>query len=126
MTVPVSEKAPYFRVATRKFLKGTNSRSPVEAVESGERTIQEWCDLLEDARAKNSDAAKLLTREDLILALLKTKPRTVKELASLLALNTDVISKSIRVLADLGRLQYLEKSYLIESLETEFEGDTRW
>ena len=119
MTVSVIEKAPYYQVACRKFLKGTNSRSPAEAVEAGERTIEQWCEELEKARAENGDAAKLVTRENLIVALLKTKPRTVQELANLLFLSTDVIGKSIRALTDLGRVQYLEKSYLIESLEVD-------
>ena len=119
--VTVNKQDPYFQAVAKKFLEGTNFRAPVEAVESGERTILEWCDMLEKARAESGDAAKLLTRENLIVALLKTKPRTVKELAALLALNTELISKSVRSLADLGRVQYLEKSFLIESLETESE-----
>ena len=122
MTVPVNAQAPYYQIVARRFLERTNCRSPVEAVESGERTIQEWCNMLEDARAESGDAVKLMTREDLIVAVLKTKPRTVKDLAKVLALNTGLISKSVRALADLGRVQYLEKSYLIESLETESEG----
>jgi hypothetical protein len=40
----------YTRDARRKFLEGTNFSSPAEAVESGIRSTQQWCDCLELAR----------------------------------------------------------------------------
>ena len=40
----------YLRAASRKFLEGTSFRSPVEAVESGAKSVLEWCDCLALAR----------------------------------------------------------------------------
>jgi hypothetical protein len=40
----------YSRDARRKFLEGTDFNSPFEAVESGVKSTQQWCDCLELAR----------------------------------------------------------------------------
>jgi len=40
----------YLHAASLQFLEGTSCRSPVEAVESGAKSIQEWCDCLAFAR----------------------------------------------------------------------------
>lgn len=40
----------YLHAASRKFLEGTSFHSPVEAVESGEKSVLEWCDCLALAR----------------------------------------------------------------------------
>lgn len=40
----------YLHAASVQFLEGTTCRSPVEAVESGAKSIQEWCDCLALAR----------------------------------------------------------------------------
>jgi hypothetical protein len=40
----------YLHAANRRFLEGTTFRTPVEAVEAGAKSIQEWCDCLANAR----------------------------------------------------------------------------
>jgi hypothetical protein len=40
----------YLHAARLQFLEGTLFRAPVEAVESGAKSIQEWCDCLASAR----------------------------------------------------------------------------
>jgi hypothetical protein len=40
----------YLHAANRRFLEGTSFRTPVEAVEAGAKSIQEWCDCLASAR----------------------------------------------------------------------------
>jgi hypothetical protein len=36
----------YMKLARNDFLNGTKFRTPVEAVESGARKIEDWCDLV--------------------------------------------------------------------------------
>ena len=36
----------YGEIARQEFLKGTKFRTPVDAVESGARSIEDWCDCL--------------------------------------------------------------------------------
>jgi hypothetical protein len=36
----------YGELARQEFLKGTRFRTPVEAVERGARSIEDWCDCL--------------------------------------------------------------------------------
>ena len=36
----------YGELARQEFLKGTKFRTPVDAVESGTRSIEDWCDCL--------------------------------------------------------------------------------
>ncbi len=36
----------YGELARQEFLKGTRFRTPVDAVESGARSIEDWCDCL--------------------------------------------------------------------------------
>lgn len=40
----------YTRIAKLKFLEGTRCQSPSEAIERGIKTIQEWCEVLEQVR----------------------------------------------------------------------------
>ena len=50
-----AHKGSYLNEAKRIFLEGSRFASPVDAVESGERTIAEWCDTLAMVRAKSGD-----------------------------------------------------------------------
>jgi hypothetical protein len=45
-------KGNYLAEAKRRFLEGTDFRAPIEAVEAGVRTDQEWCDVLAAVRAE--------------------------------------------------------------------------
>jgi hypothetical protein len=54
----------YGELARREFLKGTTFRTPVDAVESGARSIEDWCDCLATHRQGQrvvmvDDAARL-------------------------------------------------------------------
>jgi hypothetical protein len=42
----------YMRLARQKLLEGTTFRTPVDAVESGTRKIEDWCDLVSIYRQK--------------------------------------------------------------------------
>jgi hypothetical protein len=42
----------YMRLARQEFLEGTSFRTPVDAVESGARKIEDWCDLVSVYRQK--------------------------------------------------------------------------
>jgi hypothetical protein len=42
----------YMKLAKQDFLEGTTFRTPVEAVESGARKIEDWCDLVSIYRQK--------------------------------------------------------------------------
>jgi hypothetical protein len=44
----------YGKIARIDFLRGTKFRTPVEAVESGARSIEDWCDCLAAHRQKYS------------------------------------------------------------------------
>jgi hypothetical protein len=46
-------RVSYWAQARAQFLKGTRFRSPVEAVEAGARTTQEWCDVLARVKAES-------------------------------------------------------------------------
>jgi DNA-binding MarR family transcriptional regulator len=113
------KEPPYYAQAARKFLRGLRSRSPAEAVETGKRTIEAWCDALVIARAESLDGATL-GREDLIAALLKSKARTVLELAEILEIHPQLVSRSIRILKATGRAEYVTSS-LIASRESDSE-----
>jgi hypothetical protein len=43
-------EAGYLKTARRIFLEGTSFSAPVDAVVSGARTIEEWCDCLRQLR----------------------------------------------------------------------------
>jgi hypothetical protein len=43
-------EAGYLKTARRLFLEGTSFSAPVDAVISGARTIEEWCDCLRQLR----------------------------------------------------------------------------
>jgi hypothetical protein len=45
----------YTRIATQEFLEGTRFRTPVQAVEAGERSIEQWCDCVNAHRQKDSN-----------------------------------------------------------------------
>jgi hypothetical protein len=49
----------YMRLAKQEFLEGSRFRTPVDAVESGSRKIEDWCDLVSVYRQK------IATLEDL-------------------------------------------------------------
>ena len=42
----------YMKLARQDFLEGTAFRTPVDAVESGVRKIEDWCDLVSIYRQK--------------------------------------------------------------------------
>lgn len=42
----------YMKLARKEFLEGTKFRTPVDAVESGARKIEDWCDLVSIYRQK--------------------------------------------------------------------------
>jgi hypothetical protein len=46
-------KSHYLKRATRRFLKGTRFKSPVEAVESGSRTVDMWLKIVEEERLRS-------------------------------------------------------------------------
>ena len=48
----------YMKLVRKKFLEGTKFRTPVDAVESGARKIEDWCDMVSIYRQK------IATRED--------------------------------------------------------------
>jgi hypothetical protein len=43
-------KADYWKRASKQFLIGTRFKSPCEAVEAGERTLEEWGRILQEER----------------------------------------------------------------------------
>ncbi len=45
----------YLELARQEFLEGTTSNIPAEAVESGERLIEQWCDCVESHRREYFD-----------------------------------------------------------------------
>ena len=53
-------KTNYLKRATKRFLQGTHCISPVQAVESGKRSLAEWAALL--AEERELDTAMMLGR----------------------------------------------------------------
>ena len=45
----------YTQTAKQDFLEGTRFKTPVEAVESGKRSIEQWCDCINAHRQKDSN-----------------------------------------------------------------------
>jgi hypothetical protein len=45
----------YTRLATQEFLEGTRFKTPVQAVEAGTRSIEQWCDCINAHRQKDSN-----------------------------------------------------------------------
>jgi hypothetical protein len=45
----------YTRLATQEFLEDTRFKTPVEAVEAGKRSIEQWCDCVNAYRQKDSN-----------------------------------------------------------------------
>ena len=50
----------YGELARQGFLKGTKFRTPVDAVESGARSIEDWCDCL----ATHRQSQRVVLAED--------------------------------------------------------------
>ena len=44
-------RSGYLNEASQRFLVNLPYRSPLEAVEAGARSLRQWCDCLNDARA---------------------------------------------------------------------------
>jgi hypothetical protein len=44
----------YTQMAAIRFLENLPYHSPVAAIEAGDRTIQEWCDLLAETRQEHA------------------------------------------------------------------------
>ena len=64
-------RVSYRAEARAQFLNGTRFRSPVEAVEAGARTVQEWCDLLASVKAESgvrTDLEPETLREEVLSA----------------------------------------------------------
>ncbi len=45
----------YLELAQQEFLEGTTSNVPAQAVENGERLIEQWCDCVEAHRREYFD-----------------------------------------------------------------------
>jgi hypothetical protein len=45
----------YTRFATQEFLEGTRFKTPVQAVEAGTRSIEQWCECINTHRQKDSN-----------------------------------------------------------------------
>ncbi len=52
MTERQLKSMSYTRRAAWRFLNGLSYRSPIEAVEAGVRTAEEWCEVLREERAR--------------------------------------------------------------------------
>jgi hypothetical protein len=52
-------KQSYMKRASRKFLEGTRFRHPIEAVEKGIRTLEEWVDCLNAERELDRHMASI-------------------------------------------------------------------
>ena len=52
-------KQSYMKRASRKFLEGTRFRHPIEAVEKGVRTLEEWVDCLNAERELDRQMASV-------------------------------------------------------------------
>jgi hypothetical protein len=44
----------YTRIAKQEFLEGTQFKTPVEAVLSGKRSIEQWCDCINAHRQQDA------------------------------------------------------------------------
>jgi hypothetical protein len=54
------KKTAYLTRATKKFLEGTNCKSPIQAVEEGMKTLSDWIDAI--SLEQEIEAAQLETR----------------------------------------------------------------
>jgi hypothetical protein len=52
----------YMKRATQRFLCGTKFRSPVEAVEAGERSLTDWAEMLAEEREFETEANRDLSK----------------------------------------------------------------
>lgn len=55
-------RTSYMKRASKRFLEGTRCKTPVEAVEAGVRTLNDWANLLTEER--ENEVAYLETRMD--------------------------------------------------------------
>lgn len=56
-------RSPYFKRASKRFLNGSKFKTPVEAVEAGARTLEEWSRiLLEERELEQGFAQRRLLR----------------------------------------------------------------
>lgn len=44
----------YMKLASRRFLEGTRFKAPIDAVEAGVRTLEQWADVLTQEREAQS------------------------------------------------------------------------
>lgn len=65
-------KSSYMKRAAKKFLEGTRFRHPIEAVEKGVRTLEEWVDCLNFEREIDRELA--LTARATPVSRPQTKP----------------------------------------------------
>lgn len=47
-----SQTPQWLQAAVKDFVKGTGAQTPHEAIEKGERTLEQWCDFLETRRVR--------------------------------------------------------------------------
>ncbi len=54
------KKSPeYLRRAKQRFLEGLWYRTPIEAVEAGKRTLEQWADILSEERELERRTARI-------------------------------------------------------------------
>jgi HD superfamily phosphodiesterase len=74
----------YVTKAARDFLSGTPYRAPIQAIEAGARTIDEWCEVLNAYRDTLASPPAPRQRDDSrrerLLARLERCPATMEEL----------------------------------------------
>jgi hypothetical protein len=74
----------YVDKAARAFLAGTPYRYPVQAIEAGARTVEEWCEVLNNVRDTLETPPAPRQRDDSrrekLLARLARCPATMEEL----------------------------------------------
>jgi hypothetical protein len=63
--MPRMRRENYLQHARKSFLEGSRFRSPLEAVESGERSILEWCACLNRSRLMYNMASETVLENPL-------------------------------------------------------------
>ena len=58
------KRTNYMKRATMRFLEGTKFRTPVEAVEAGERSLGDWADMLAEERELETQQNSLERRRN--------------------------------------------------------------
>ena len=76
--MPRLSKTAYIKKATKRFLDGTNFRSPIDAVEAGARSLEEWSEILFQERELELEQLKQvrLKRRAITRKLGRTSPTT--------------------------------------------------